>query len=173
MIWLEGMDASGKSSLANELMDRFNDDGGLGYSLIHSGGPEKHPGEIMERIRALPRKGKFILDRHPLISQHVYARTDKDPPATSFTQDQVAGWLSALPKMPVIVWCYGRAPHVMKEGESADHAEFLKQKWETLNNKYSELFGYFNHMKIPFIAYDFAAPTRDHVVQAIIKREFA
>lgn len=166
MIILEGMDASGKTSLADELLRHLS-----GYSVIHSGGPEKHPGEIIERVRTLPRKGKFLLDRHPIISQHVYARTDKDPPPTTFTNEEVVSFIRTLPEFPTIVWCCGRAPHVMKEGESADHAAFLEKKWEALNTKYAELFGYFNHRGIPYIAYDFSSPVRGHMVKEIIDRE--
>ena len=173
MILLEGMDPSGKSTLGDELLRYLNDNGGNGYSMIHSGGPEKYPGEIIERIRTLPRSGKFILDRHPLISQHVYARTDRDPPPTTFTAGQVADWVHGLPALPTIVWCCGRAPHVMKPGESEDHAQFLEDKWQALNLKYAELFGWFNHASIPFIAYDFAVPHRDRVVKAILDQELS
>lgn len=164
------MDASGKSTLVDELLTHLNDIGDLGYVKIHSGGPEKYPGEIHDRIKTLPRLGRFILDRHPLVSQHVYARDG----ATTFTQDEV--WEYVRTMNPVLVYCMGKAPHVMKPGESEDHARFLEQKWSTLNSKYEELFALAPSKGFRYYSYDFRAPdtmrarAKVNIIQAELDR---
>lgn len=167
MIIVEGMDASGKSTLVDTLFEHLNGAGELGYEKIHSGGPEKYPGEIRERIASLPRKGKFILDRHPMISQHVYAREG----ATTFTTDEVWNYLQTM--NPVLVYCCGKAEHVMKPGESEDHARFLAEKWDRLNTAYEHFFALAPNFGFRFYSYDFRNPElmRSISIQNILHAE--
>lgn len=170
MIIIEGMDASGKSTLADELLEHLNDIGGLGYAKVHSGGPEKYPGEIHDRVRTLPRLGRFILDRHPVISQHVYAREG----ATKFSASEVWDYVTKM--NPVLVYCMGRAEHAMKPGESEDHAKFLREKWNTLNSAYEDLFAQAPLTTFRYYSYDFRAPdtmrarAKINIIQAELDR---
>lgn len=65
-IILEGPDSAGKSTLAKKLAAYFPD-----YSIYHSSGPERYPGEINERIGHLPTS-RIIFDRHPTVSHVIY-----------------------------------------------------------------------------------------------------
>jgi predicted HAD superfamily Cof-like phosphohydrolase len=68
LIVLEGPDFAGKSTLGKYLSDR------LGLPLRHSGGPSKYPGEVNERAdRFAKDPGPAIYDRHPVVSQNLYA----------------------------------------------------------------------------------------------------
>ena len=67
-IILEGPDGSGKSTLANIIAQR------VPFTLHPGGGPEKYPGEIVERARQYLKLDRKIFDRHPLISQPIYCQ---------------------------------------------------------------------------------------------------
>lgn len=66
IIVIEGMDNSGKTTLAEHLSQA------TGYSIQHSGGPPKFPGEINQRIAKFNALTNIIFDRHAAISQPIY-----------------------------------------------------------------------------------------------------
>lgn len=68
LIIIEGVDASGKSTLASALSDA------LGMSIVPSEGPPRHPGEINERLARYAQYDNVIFDRHPVISQPIYGQ---------------------------------------------------------------------------------------------------
>lgn len=75
-IVIEGVDNSGKSTLAARLASR------LDLPVQGSEGPPHYPGEMNERIaryHSLPTQ--HIFDRHPVVSQAIYCtlRTGLDP----------------------------------------------------------------------------------------------
>lgn len=117
-IILEGIDASGKSTLARHLADA------LGYEIQGSEGPEKEPGEILTRImrydRMMHRRSGIIFDRHPVFSHPIYSQGSKwmtrIPPAI----------INDLLTRPIlIVYCRpmteGFDNHVAAEGEDPEH----------------------------------------------------
>ena len=120
-IILEGMDASGKSTLAKHLSEA------LGYSVQSSEGPEKEAGEIITRILRYDRlmeKGWIIFDRHPAFSHPIYSQGSKwmtrIPPAI----------INDLLTRPIlIVYCRpmteGFDNHV--ENEAGEDPEHLKK----------------------------------------------
>jgi predicted HAD superfamily Cof-like phosphohydrolase len=68
IIVIEGPDASGKSTLAKHLAHV------LDRTIQPSEGPPKYPGEINERLARYSTLGDDIIyDRHPVVSEEVYA----------------------------------------------------------------------------------------------------
>lgn len=67
-IVIEGIDASGKSSLAQVLA------AGLGMEIIESEGPEKEPGELNARVNRYFQHHQAIFVRHPCVSDPIYSK---------------------------------------------------------------------------------------------------
>lgn len=120
-IILEGIDASGKSTLAKHLANA------LVCTIQDSEGPEKEPGEIITRIMKYDRlmsQERIIFDRHPVFSHPIYSQGSKwmtrIPPA--ITQD-------LLTRPILIVYCRpmteGFDNHV--ENEGGEDPEHLKK----------------------------------------------
>lgn len=135
-IILEGVDASGKSTLAKALLTELN-----GYSYYSSEGPEKYAGEIMERIKRyeITHNPLAIYDRHPVISHPIYSRT--------------VLWMSDIPHATrrdfysrpdrLIVYCLpteaGFDAHQEVEGiDTAEHVAMVKKEYPRLLNDYNE-----------------------------------
>lgn len=75
-IVLEGPDGGGKSTLAAILSTL------TGRQVVAGEGPPKGPGEINERARRYLKLSGVIFDRHPCVSQPIYANLrdcDKEP----------------------------------------------------------------------------------------------
>lgn len=71
-IIIEGPDGSGKSTLVAGLSSL------LGFGVVRGKGPEKYPGEILDRaesyLKLLDSPVPTIFDRHPCISHPIYSR---------------------------------------------------------------------------------------------------
>lgn len=135
-IILEGVDASGKSTLAKELLVSLP-----GYSYYPSEGPEKYEGEILERIKRYEAEHNplAIYDRHPIISHPIYSRT--------------VLWMSDIPyslsrpfyERPdnLLVYCMpteaGFDAHKENEGgEDVNHLAMVKKEYPRLLTDYNE-----------------------------------
>jgi len=82
VIIFEGPDGGGKSTLINRVAKMLTN-----RKVITSEGPEKHKGEINERIRRYhgmyyeAENENWVFDRHPCVSQGIYGLIhDQDPP---------------------------------------------------------------------------------------------
>lgn len=127
-IILEGIDASGKSTLANHLANA------LGYEVQGSEGPEKEAGEILTRIMKYDRlmsKGNIIFDRHPAFSHPIYSQGN-----TWMTRIPPAIIEDLLTRPILIVYCRPMAAgfdnHVAGEGEDPEHVKKVSanyRKW--------------------------------------------
>lgn len=76
-IIIEGPDGSGKTTLINKLAQV------AGWKIIPGKGPEKYPGEMMERIQEYLKWARYnqgysgaakIYDRHPCVSHPIYSK---------------------------------------------------------------------------------------------------
>lgn len=114
-IIVEGPDACGKSTLARYLSQELN------RPIIQSEGPEKFPGEINERIRRYRFFDNIIFDRHPAISQGIYASfNDKTMPDKDLVFD-------LYETRPVIVYCMARGVVLDHQAKAHDSPEHLEQ----------------------------------------------
>jgi hypothetical protein len=132
-IILEGVDASGKSTLAKELAAR------TGLPIIPSEGPEKYFGEINERVK---RYNDFnrpaIYDRHPIVSHYIYStvlRTLSDGIKPELIQEFMS-------RPHLIVYCRptraGFSVHNLRPDEDPDHVQQVADKYTGLVNMYDD-----------------------------------
>ncbi len=134
-IILEGVDASGKSTLAKAILHHLH-----GYAYRPSEGPEKEPGEILRRIEHYNymHKSHVVFDRHPVISHPIYSKTVE--------------WMTDIPhhvtadfytRPQLIVYCMptdrGFDAHETVEGvDTAEHLAMVKTRYTELLADYNE-----------------------------------
>lgn len=126
---LEGPDGSGKSTLAKYVSER------LGWKVISSEGPEKYPGEILERVHRYGMLHDRIFDRHPVISQTIYSRfrpTNNTRIPTSVCQSFYAN--------SILVYCYTDRvlPHLIKGHDTPEHLSMIEARKEEIRRAYYE-----------------------------------
>lgn len=134
-IILEGVDASGKSTLAKELLRRLP-----GYAYRPSEGPEKEQGEILKRIKRYNENfpSHVVFDRHPIISHPIYSRT------VDWMSDIPFTWTRDFYSRPqLIVYCQpterGFDAHEEVEGvDTAEHLAMVKQQYTRLLADYND-----------------------------------
>lgn len=121
---LEGPDGSGKSTLAKALGDA------LDMRVQQGSGPPKRPGEIERRLREYLNMRGTIFDRHPAVSQVIYA-TLRDETTTAEYMELVKKFYEST---PVLIYCrsYDVSRHVVKDGEDPEHIR-------KINDRYVEL----------------------------------
>lgn len=75
-IIFEGPDGAGKTYLLDQIIER------LGLKVLHSSGPATQRGLISRAAHMYEslRKGDFLMDRHPAISEQVYGSVLRDYP---------------------------------------------------------------------------------------------
>lgn len=127
-IVLEGPDNSGKSTLARYLNAR------TGRPIILSEGPEKHPGEINERIRRYEGFRGVIFDRHPVVSQPIYGRFRSN---TEVDRELV---LRFYDSRPLFIYCRGRSleGHVEKSHDTSEHMALVNLNHDAMCRHYDE-----------------------------------
>lgn len=128
MIVIEGLDNSGKSTLAKVIAHR------LGYNIQESEGPPKSQEEInsrVERYNMMPRNTIFV--RHPSISQPIYALC-RETATEQVDELLVKEFIS---KRPLMIYCdplrRGLSGHVEKDGiDRADHVSAIGKHYDKL-----------------------------------------
>jgi thymidylate kinase len=128
-IVLEGIDNSGKSTLANLLSAR------LERVVVHSGGPEKYEGEFRSRVLSFLECKAVIFDRHPCVSERIYGPIRE---RTLLTPDLEGLFYSTN---PLIVYCrpFNRLQgHIVKERDTVQHLEQVKQNYDEILNRYEQ-----------------------------------
>ena len=129
-IIIEGPDGSGKTTLLLELAKL------TGWKIVSGLGPEKYPGEMMERIERYLKEARYaeaystlprIFDRHPCVSHQVYSRfTDVSRVAEAATDN-----LYQLKN--IIVYCQSPDPtgtpsEQAKEHDTGAHLEAITER---------------------------------------------
>lgn len=142
-IILEGPDGSGKSTLASALSDTF------GLGIIRGQGPEKRPGEMLERIAAYKKiTNPAIFDRHPCISHTIYhSYTDK-----TVLPARATHWVYHRPAT-LIIHCVGSMQldnHQHNEHDSLDHLVVLENHHRDIVMLYREWARYYAHLNYDF-----------------------
>lgn len=131
MIVLEGVDASGKSTLAKIISERF------GWPIQPSEGPPHFPGEMNQRVEKYMHQGPRIYDRHPCVSQIIYGkmRSHLDP---------IDDWRIDLfyKSCPIFIYCEpgnkGLNGHVHKPNQydSPEHLANVDKNYDALLVEY-------------------------------------
>lgn len=127
---LEGPDGSGKSTLAKLIAQL------TGLPIQEGSGPPRRPGEIEDRLeRYLGLDGR-IFDRHPAVSQPIYARIRGEALSPRF-QELVSQFYQ---RGDLLVYCRATSPdrHVVKEGENPEHIRKLTDGYSGLVEGYDQ-----------------------------------
>lgn len=126
MVVIEGPDGSGKSTLANDLLVQLSQEN-LTVSLKLTEGPEKYPGEILERIKrydfeyfSSPQQ-ITIYDRHPIVSQNIYGSLGEYKTIISYK----------LTKR----FFYNKKPYIIYCRDTRFSLDNQTQEWDTIKFK--------------------------------------
>jgi predicted HAD superfamily Cof-like phosphohydrolase/adenylate kinase family enzyme len=135
-IILEGHDNSGKSTLALFLAKR------LRMTIHSSEGPERYPGEMIERLTRYDALDNVIFDRHPCISEPIYSisRGNKCVLPTEVIMDFYSK------RKNLFIYCdplnRGLGGHLRKDPASGkdydtdDHVNAIVSNYESILHKY-------------------------------------
>lgn len=123
-IVLEGIDDTGKSTLATHLCWRYN------LSIVRSEGPSQGPEEMADRCARYARMHDVIFDRHPCVSEPIYgahreASFHPTPEAIKQFYDQ----------KPVFIYCEPtRPPHLEAKSacDTPEHLDMVKIRYDEL-----------------------------------------
>lgn len=127
-IVIEGPDGSGKSTLVQHLLNH------VPFTLQEGAGPEKYPGEIIERAQRYLEMEHTLFDRHPIISQPIYGKFRSG--STTIPQEMVEEFYL---QGNLIIYMYGNAgPQVRKSYDSDAHWQMIQQFDERIRNAYEE-----------------------------------
>ena len=127
MVVIEGSDGSGKSVLARTLVEKLQAKLDVMINLKLSGGPEKEPGEMILRTNQIHRdyikiKHQVVIyDRHPAVSQNIYASLD---PSKSTISKNLAA-LSLYDENPFIIYCRGGRLDPLTQNQPWDTSEYI------------------------------------------------
>lgn len=128
-IVLEGPDNSGKSELAKLLSTE------LGKKVFASEGPEKHTGELRERVERYRGLHDVIFDRHPCVSDIIYGAFRER--RSSMQGEQEALFYAS---QPLLIYCdpldRGLRGHVEKAHDSAEHIKLVQQRYHSILSLY-------------------------------------
>jgi len=131
MIIIEGPDASGKSTLARYIAHA------LDLDVQSSEGPPRYPGDIVDRIARYDQLTPTpIFDRHPVVSEEVYAYALRRP-----SELTPAIMQQFYKSRPIFIYCdpltSERPPtHVVKDHDDPTHLYALHENYERLVNAY-------------------------------------
>lgn len=127
---LEGPDGAGKSYLAEAIARA------TGMRVQQGSGPPKQPGEIERRMVDYSFMEDAVFDRHPAVSQPIYARIRGEDMSPEFWR-LVDGFYRAR---PVVVYCRSESParHVVKPGENPAHVAAVHERYPALVAAYDE-----------------------------------
>lgn len=130
MIILEGIDNTGKSTLADYLSPR------LFLPIQRSEGPPHYPGEMNIRLQRYHLLGDVIFDRHPVVSQDIYGTM------RSHQGVYDPAWRIRLySSNPLFIYCDPSDDrklnqHVVKERETVQHVDQVSQHYDDLLRLY-------------------------------------
>lgn len=127
VIIFEGPDNSGKSTLISKFVASLPSY--VQYRITVSEGPEKYPGEILERVdkyyqQTLDSRFLHIFDRHPCISQNIYAQYSRK---TFVDKDRVSRLYA---QHPLIVYCRSEEKlenHSLAAHDTAEHLRMIEE----------------------------------------------
>lgn len=125
---LEGPDGGGKSTLAEQLTTCV-----AGLRLQLGAGPPRAPGEIEARLASYLKMEWTLFDRHPAISQPIYAALRGELLSPEFVAMAPMVYANAL-----IIYCRSTTPerHVVKPGENPEHVRKLTERYGDLLRAY-------------------------------------
>jgi len=132
-IVVEGVDASGKSTLCRHLHEV------TGWPIALREGKPPTFEKTLEKIQRFQGYEGKIIDRHPLVSQAIYGQTVRQDPnlpmeLVTAIHEQGNLWIYCR----CIDWNNPLGNHVVKLGEDAEHLDALKLQFPEILDLYDE-----------------------------------
>lgn len=130
MIIIEGLDATGKSVLADRISLLTT------WPIQKSEGPEQYPGEILDRCdRYRTYPDEYIFDRHPVISQQVYGHFSNKTPIAPHYQVMLQA------RAPLVIYSSGdnHGEHHVKDYDTPDHIKMITDKRSEMEKMYLQI----------------------------------
>ena len=160
MIIIEGMDNSGKSTLAKA----------FGLEIVHPGPAPKTKSQeqVFLREQAENARLPIVMDRVTSISQQVYQKKLFDK--------EYMEYLKAMLDTPHCVLIYCRPPddiilnsstHVAKEYDTPAHLEYLKQNGKQFIGSYDKLM-----YKVEHIQYNYIVDDANKLAEKVLSTQF-
>lgn len=120
IIVVEGPDASGKSTLAKHIVQQTF------WGYVPGEGPPKYSGEIVERIRRYKSYSECVFDRHPCISEPIYAGfRDKPECVTPIMAPLIDEFYESS---PLLIYCKGIiGDHEIKDYDTKEHLSMIRR----------------------------------------------
>jgi len=157
MIIIEGMDNSGKTTLAKTLAAHFD------WPLVHS--PGYCPGMIDWTKKALLEDTIKIYDRFPLISEAVYGPILRNN--NSFNSEKGKALISLFyDRKPLIIYC--NPPVKIIERRMGEQMEGVKKHLGDLIISYNEHIRFLQQFNFYVVFYNYTDPSDDAVVKAVV-----
>jgi hypothetical protein len=129
MIVIEGMDNSGKSTLAQSMADYME------LIVQESEGPPLSDKEINDRVDRYEKRESTLFVRHPVISNAIYGKFR--PEGNPITPGRTMIFYDAK---PILIYCdageRGYEGHELKPHDTERHQQLLSQNQQALLNEY-------------------------------------
>lgn len=160
MIIIEGMDNSGKSTLANA----------FGLEIVHPGPAPKTKDQerVFLREQAENARLPIVMDRVTCISQQIYQKKLFD--------NEYMEYLSSMLETPHCVLIYCRPPdeiildhstHVAKDYDTPEQLEYLKQNGKQFIGSYDKLM-----YKLTHIRYNYTVDDENKLAEKVLSTQF-
>lgn len=136
-IILEGPDASGKSTLATRLSDRFTD-----MMIRPSPGKPRDRFEAPTRAMIELQQDKMIFDRHTALSECVYGQFRPEGNTMPWSITNTLLYHPAVRRRHIIVWCVGETDlsnHEIKDHDDLDHIDMVNANHAAIVSAYRNL----------------------------------
>lgn len=125
MIVIEGMDNSGKSTLAIEIGKS------MGIGVVESEGPPRSAIEINERVDKYHAYDEIVFVRHPCVSNAIYGQVREE--GNPITPDRTKRFYQ---RNPLFIYCdagqRGLTTHVIKEHDTSKHIKDITDNYNKL-----------------------------------------
>ena len=159
-IILEGIDGTGKSTLALALAEK------LGFAIVHAGGP---PGSDSEAIRCCVSQqdyidsGDWILDRVTPISRQCYELHIGD--------DHRMELQTSLKRMlddVVVIWCDTNVRHhEVKEHDTEEHIKHIADNHDEIQRNYINMMDSLAERGYAVLHYDYQTDRLDDFLEVV------
>jgi hypothetical protein len=171
-IIVEGPDASGKDGLIRRLLPLFPQFKLHERASTSKGGPVPHlTGWVVEDMWKMPHRGPWVYNRHPLISEPIYAPIARGVTPQGLFYDDV--WVTqqraSLAQQCVVVWCMPPASVVTHNvTETADtHMPGVADNIDALYGAYRALM---SEWVGPWFLWDYTIGDVDMLVSYVASR---
>lgn len=132
MIVIEGMDNSGKSTLARWIADAFGD-----CAIQESEGPPRDGNEMNERVRRYAKFQRTLFVRHPCVSNPIYDMARPADRRGAIEQQLIDDFYA---DRPLLIYCdpldRGLDTHEVKDHDTLEHLDQITRGYNTLVEGY-------------------------------------